>query len=34
MKLLDTNANGKLEFGEIKSMIDEFTKDKPVDKRP
>ena len=34
MKQLDVDGSGKLEFPEVKKMIDDFTKGAPPDKRP
>ena len=34
MKQLDDDNSGKLEFPEVKKMIDDFTKGAPPDKRP
>ena len=34
MKQLDVDGSGKLEFPEVKKMIDDFTKGAPHDKRP
>lgn len=34
MKQLDTDKSGKLEFPEVRKMIDDFTKGAPSDKKP